>query len=130
MYDVTPKDFGAQMRLAAKLGACVLGRMLCGTTPAHLAALRAACEGLLPRPVAQKEHTLVCSYSHAVDLKARPIVIGERLNPTGKKALKAALRENDLDYVLAEAVKQEDQGAEVLDVNVGLPRTERSRSAA
>ena len=120
VYDVTPKDFGAQMRLAAKLGACVLGGC-CGTTPAHIAALRATCEGLLPRPVAQKEHTLVCSYSHAVDLKARPIVIGERLNPTGKKALKAALRENDLDYVLAEAVKQEDQSAEVLDVNVGLP---------
>jgi len=69
----------------------------------------------------KKTDTIVSSYGGAVVVGDKPVVIGERINPTGKKKLKAALKEHDMDYILKEAIMQQDNGAHILDVNVGLP---------
>ena len=120
VYDVTPADYAAQMAelapMATLLGGC------CGTTPAHLAALIQATKDLPLPEVTWKDTLLISSYCQAVALDGRdPVVIGERINPTGKKKRQAALRAGDMDYVLNEAFQQEEAGAHILDVNVGLP---------
>ena len=73
---------------------------------------------ILPKP---KNRTIISSYGKAVILGERPVIIGERINPTGKKRFKQALKEHDLDYILREGILQQDAGAHILDVNVGLP---------
>ena len=120
VYDVAPADYAAQMAelapMATLLGGC------CGTTPAHLAALIQATKDLPLPEVAWKDTLLISSYCQAVALDGHdPVIIGERINPTGKKKLQAALRAGDMDYVLNEAFQQEEAGAHILDVNVGLP---------
>ena len=100
---------------AALLGGC------CGTTPAHIAALKKAVDGVVPPPAKATGRTVICSYARAVEFGGAPVLIGERINPTGKPNLKRALRENDMGYVLREGAKQMEAGADVLDVNVGLP---------
>ena len=121
VYDVGPEAFAARMAEIARGGARVLGGC-CGTTPAHVAALRRACEGVAPVPVARKARTVVSSATHAVELcDERPAIVGERINPTGKKRFQLALREGDFPYVLRQALAQQEAGAHVLDVNVGVP---------
>jgi len=120
IYDISPSDFAALMRQAAENGARILGGC-CGTTPEHIRALAEAVRDLTPLPVAQKKRTVISSYTHAVVFGERPMLIGERINPTGKKRLKEALRAHDLDYILNEGIRQQEAGADVLDVNVGLP---------
>ncbi len=120
VYDVTPELFRASMVKIAGLGARLLGGC-CGTTPAHIAAMTAAVKDLVPLPVTEKTRTVITSYSRAVEFGVKPRLIGERINPTGKKRFKEALRAHDIDYILQQAVKQQDDGADVLDVNVGLP---------
>ena len=108
------------------MGASVIGGC-CGTTPEHIRAMKDACRGLQPLPAAEKEYTVVSSYGKSVFLGNRTEerhgskIIGERINPTGKKRFKQALKEHDLDYILREAITQQDNGAHILDVNVGLP---------
>ena len=92
----------------------------CGTTPDHIKALIERCGSYSPI-VEEKDFTVAASYSKAVYLDDRPVIIGERINPTGKKKFKEALREGDVDYIVNEAFKQRDAGAHILDVNVGLP---------
>ncbi len=75
----------------------------------------------IPRPRRRRHPCAVCSGLAAVELGKSPVVVGERLNPTGKKRLKQALLEGDMDYIMAQAVQQEEDGAQILDVNVGLP---------
>jgi len=120
VYDVGPEEFGRIMRSAAEGGGVLLGGC-CGTTPAHIRALTEATEGLAPQPVTQKRLSVVSSYTHAVRFGGAPVLIGERINPTGKKRFQAALRERDIGYILAEGVRQQEHGADILDVNVGLP---------
>ncbi len=120
VYDVSPAEFAAAMRQAALAGVRILGGC-CGTTLAHISALRDALQGLSPLPVLQKSETKIASYTHAVSFGKEPILIGERINPTGKKRLKEALRAHDLDYLLREGIRQQEAGADVLDVNVGMP---------
>jgi len=120
VYDVGPEDFARTMRVIAQKGAHGLGGC-CGTTPDHIRALVGAVSDLRPVPFSEKERTLVASFTHAVEFGRRPVLIGERINPTGKKRLKEALRTNDLSYILGQGVTQQEQGADVLDVNVGLP---------
>lgn len=120
VFDVGPEEFARQMEGMARAGARLLGGC-CGTTPAHIAALVARCRDIPPRPIAPKGRTLVSSCTHAVDIGARPVLVGERINPTGKSRFKQALRENDLDYILREGLSQQQNGADILDVNVGLP---------
>ena len=78
------------------------------------------------RPPVKKDLTVVSSYGKAVVLGEKPIIIGERINPTGKKKFKQALKEHDLDYILREGIIQQDNGAHILDVNVGLPDIDES----
>ena len=119
VYNVTPEQFGAECEKIASYGASVLGGC-CGTTPEHIKSLIERCKKYKPI-VEEKNFTVVSSYSKAVYLDNRPVIIGERINPTGKKKFKEALRNGDMDYILGEAFKQRDGGAHILDVNVGLP---------
>ncbi len=120
VYDLSPEDYAEQMAVLAPMATLLGG--CCGTTPAHLRALIERTREI-PLPVpAEKQSCLVSSYCQAVELSGtNPVIIGERINPTGKKKLQAALREGDGGYVLNEALKQEENGAHILDVNVGLP---------
>ncbi|MBR5271212.1 MAG: homocysteine S-methyltransferase family protein, partial [Clostridia bacterium] len=119
VYDVTPEIFAAECESIAKLGASVLGGC-CGTTPEHIKKLVEVCKNYKP-VVTKKDYTIVCSYSKAVFLGDKPVIVGERINPTGKKKFKEALCKGDIDYILNEAFAQEEAGAHILDVNVGLP---------
>ncbi len=119
VYDVDPEQFGEECERIAKCGASVIGGC-CGTTPDHIKALIERCGSYSPI-VEEKNFTVAASYSKAVYLDDSPIIIGERINPTGKKKFKEALREGDVDYIVNEAFKQRDAGAHILDVNVGLP---------
>jgi len=120
VYDVTPEEFAACLASFARRGVRALGGC-CGTTPAHIAAAVDACRGIAPVPVSEKGRTVVSSYARGVVIGERPVVIGERINPTGKKKLRQALLENDLSLPLREAAAQQDCGADLLDVNVGVP---------
>ena len=122
VYDVGPEEFAADMADIAQLGVQVLGGC-CGTTPEHIRQEIAATREIaiaLPDPDAHRE-TIVTSFSQAVEIGERPVLIGERINPTGKKRFKQALRDHDIEYILQQGLSQEDAGAQILDVNVGLP---------
>lgn len=120
VFDITPEKFADYMAQIAEMGATILGGC-CGTNPDHLKAMVKRTKNISVKPVTQKNLTVVSSYNHAVYFGDKPLVIGERINPTGKSKLKAALRENDLEYIINEAINQEDSGTNILDVNVGLP---------
>lgn len=120
VYDVGPEEFAEDMEEIINMGAWMAGGC-CGTTPAHIKALTERCFGITPKPLTDKDYTIVTSYSTAVELGGRPVIIGERINPTGKSKFKQALRDNNMEYILEEGVKQADSGAHILDVNVGLP---------
>ncbi|MCR5214390.1 MAG: homocysteine S-methyltransferase family protein [Eubacterium sp.] len=120
VYDVSPEEFSYVMCQIADMGVQVLGGC-CGTTPEHI---RQTIEKVKERkfqPNTFKEYTVVSSFCQAVTCQGKPIIIGERINPTGKKRFKQALRDADMDYILSQGLEQEDAGAHILDVNVGLP---------
>ena len=120
VYDVDPKDFAAVMEEIVRMGAVITGGC-CGTTPDHIHAMVELTKDI-PVQLPQKKHrTVISSYSQAVVFDKKTIIIGERINPTGKSKFKQALRDHDLEYILREGVTQQDNGADVLDVNVGLP---------
>lgn len=120
VYDIDSDTFAEEMCRIAESGASVLGGC-CGTTPEHIRKMRALCERIPLPEVTYKKRTVISSYSHAVTFGERPVVIGERINPTGKPRFKQALREKDLAYILNVGAAQQERGADVLDVNVGLP---------
>ncbi|HYE81325.1 MAG TPA: homocysteine S-methyltransferase family protein [Clostridia bacterium] len=120
VYDVTPEEFGQYMAEMADMGVVILGGC-CGTTPEHIKAIRKAICGLKPARPEVKKLTAVSSATHTVVLGEEVRIIGERINPTGKKKLKQALIDSDMDYLIGEAIDQRDAGADILDVNVGLP---------
>ena len=120
VYDVAPADFAASMEKIADLGATMLGGC-CGTTPAHIKAMSDAVRTHKAHQVTPKNDTIITSYTHSVIFDKKPVLIGERINPTGKKKFKEALRNRDMDYILGEALTQKEKKADVLDVNVGLP---------
>ena len=120
VYDLSPKDFATDMADAVSLGARVVGGC-CGTTPEYIKALVEKTAEMQPQPITQKNITCASSYTHAVIFDKEPILIGERINPTGKKRFKEALKANDMDYILREGLSQAEAGVHILDVNVGLP---------
>lgn len=120
VYDVLPKEFADTMCEYVNDGIRILGGC-CGTNPEYIALTVEKTRGIAPKPVTNKNITMVSSYTHAVEFKESPILIGERINPTGKKLFKEALRNNDIDYILNEGLKQQEKGVHILDVNVGLP---------
>ena len=126
VYDVTPTVFADEVCDLVRCGVRAVGGC-CGTTPAHIAVLRARGASIAPVPIEKKQITCVSSYTHAVVFDKAPVLIGERINPTGKKRFKEALRAGDMDYVRAEGLSQEERGVHVLDVNVGLPEIDEVR---
>ena len=125
VFDVSADEFADVMAEIATMGASVLGGC-CGTTPEYIAKTADKCKSISYTAPEKKNDTLVSSYTHAVKIGDSPILIGERINPTGKSKLKAALRNNDLDYIIGEGIAQEDRGAHILDVNVGLPEIDET----
>lgn len=120
VYNVSPDEFAQDMLEIAKAGVSYLGGC-CGTTPKHIREMINLCKNIPDSLPEKKSDTVVCSYSTAVTIGKKPVVIGERINPTGKKLFKEALRNNDIDYVIKEGLAQQEKGAHILDVNVGLP---------
>ena len=119
-FDVDPQAFAASMQKAAELGLSVMGGC-CGTTPAHMSEMIKRCRDLPARQAADKGITFVSSYTHAVRIGEEPLIVGERINPTGKKRFKEALKNDEISYILGEGIAQQDAGAQILDVNVGMP---------
>ena len=120
VYDVYPEEFSDLMGDYVKSGVRIAGGC-CGTTPDYIKALVDKTMDIKPVTVTEKQVTMASSYTHAVVFDKTPILIGERINPTGKKLFKEALRNNDIDYILGVGLTQEEKGAHILDVNVGLP---------
>ena len=120
VFDVMPDEFSRIMAEIAALGVHVMGGC-CGTTPAHIKKLVETVKPLPFTEPVRKHRTYVTSSSACVEIGPKPVIIGERINPTGKKRFKQALRDNDVDYILTEGLNQEEAGADILDVNVGLP---------
>lgn len=119
-FNVDPEEFGKDMVAIASKGCSIIGGC-CGTTPAHIATMIENCKNISVKQVTKKENTIVSSYSKYVEFGGKPVIIGERINPTGKARFKQALREGDVEYILKEGITQQEKGADVLDVNVGLP---------
>ncbi|MFR3729485.1 homocysteine S-methyltransferase family protein [Lacrimispora sp.] len=120
VYDIDADEFAQVMAEIVQMGACVVGGC-CGTTPEHIGKTVALCKDFPARLPEKKNRTVISSYAQAVVMDREPIIIGERINPTGKSKFKQALRDHNLEYILREGVSQQDNGAHVLDVNVGLP---------
>ena len=120
VFDVLPDEFSQDVTALIEKGVRIAGGC-CGTTPAYISALVEASKHIIPKPITQKNITCISSYTHAVQFGKSPILIGERINPTGKKRFQQALREHDIDYILTEGIQQQERGVQVLDVNVGLP---------
>ncbi len=120
VYDIDADEFARVMEEIAAMGVNVLGGC-CGTTPEHIARMTARCRGIRQVVPTEKNRTVISSYAQAVVIDRSPVLIGERINPTGKSRFKQALRDHDIEYILREGVTQQDRGAHVLDVNVGLP---------
>ncbi len=126
VFDVSAEEFATQMVRSADIGARILGGC-CGTTPEYIRAVVSALENKKPGEITRKHHTLVSSYTHAVEFGDKAVIIGERINPTGKKRVKQALREGDMAFILREGVYQQQAGASVLDVNCGLPEIDEAQ---
>ena len=120
IFDLDAEGFSDIMREFAEGGAQLLGGC-CGTTPEHIRLMKEKCSGVKMKFPEKKDITLVSSFGAGVEIGGRPVVIGERINPTGKKKLKEALKNGDIEYILREGIAQQENGADILDVNVGLP---------
>ncbi len=120
VYDVLPDEFSKDVTEMIKRGVKIAGGC-CGTTPEYILELTKKSKGVKPKEIMPKEKTVVSSYTHTVSFGDVPILIGERINPTGKKRFKEALKNHDIDYILKEGIAQQERGAHILDVNVGLP---------
>ena len=118
-YEITPEEFAEITARFADLGAVFIGGC-CGTTPQYISALRDRLSGKRPAARQAVHRTALCSAERTVEIDEVRIV-GERINPTGKKRFKTALAEHDIAYILTQALEQTAAGAEILDVNVGLP---------
>ena len=121
IYAMTPEEFAEAGQKLVEAGAGVLGGC-CGTTPEHIMALARVMKGAEPPEVNKQKRRLLSSERKTIelDLDGPFMVVGERINPTGKKKLQAELREGSLDLVLDMAEDQEAQGADILDINMGM----------
>lgn len=120
IYDISPQVFAEYQADFYKQGVAIIGGC-CGTTPEHIRLTVKACEKLECPTISNKNKTVVSSFAKTQTIGDTPVIIGERINPTGKKAFKQALKEKNLDYILNEGLQQQEKGAHILDVNVGLP---------
>lgn len=122
VYDLSADEFADAVAEAVKLGARLVGGC-CGTTPEYIKALSAKLAGEKPAEITRKTNTVITSYCKAHCFDGKITLIGERINPTGKKRLRTAVEERDIDYIVGIAIDEEELGAHALDVNVGAPGT-------
>ncbi len=120
VFDVTADEFADYMQEILVSGASIVGGC-CGTTPEYIEKTASIAHSMEKEQITDKNLCVVASYTHSVYFGNSPILIGERINPTGKKKLKEALKNRDIAYILGEAVNQKEKGVHVLDVNVGMP---------
>ena len=120
VYDVGPEEFSESVAALIPKGLRIVGGC-CGTTPDYIRALGTKIAGTDPQPLTDKGITAISSYAGAICFGGKPVLIGERINPTGKKRFQQALRDHEINYILNEAIAQQAAGAHALDVNVGLP---------
>ena len=120
VFEVDADEFAEEMEKLAELGVRMLGGC-CGTTPLHIGKMIERVSLKTAKPITKKNNTVISSYSKVVVFEDKPILIGERINPTGKSKFKQALRDHDIDYILREGFAQEEKKVHVLDVNLGLP---------
>ncbi len=120
VYDVLPEEFAKESAKLIEKGVRIAGGC-CGTTPLYIEELIKKAKRLKPAEIVPKRETVVSSYTHTVSFGDSPVLIGERINPTGKKRFKEALLRGDMEYILREGVAQKERGVHILDVNVGLP---------
>lgn len=120
VYDLTEEQFASSVLKMANKGVRAVGGC-CGTTPKHISLLRQGSKKIKPLPIVKKEHSLVSSYTHAVEIADKTLLIGERINPTGKPKFREAVKSGNMEHILREAVGQQEAGAHVLDVNLGIP---------
>ncbi len=120
VFNVSPEEFSAVIADTVKCGVGLVGGC-CGTTPEYIKCLKEKTKDLKKIKETEKDITVVSSYMSAVTFSDSPILIGERINPTGKKRFKQALIENDIGYILNEGINQQEKGCHILDVNVGIP---------
>ena len=120
VYDLSPSDFASQVARLVNRGVRAVGGC-CGTTPEYICALCDLVKDTTPLPLEKKNITLVSSYTHAHEIGECPTLIGERINPTGKPKFREAVKSGNIDYILREAIGQQDRGAHILDVNLGIP---------
>ncbi len=120
VFNVEPDEFAQSVKTLVEMGASAVGGC-CGTTPEHIRRVVELCGEMAVSPVTDKKLTVVSSYNHAVYFTRKPLIIGERINPTGRSKFKQALRDHDMEYIYKEGLAQEENGAHILDVNVGLP---------
>jgi len=125
VYDVFPDEFSDDVVNLMEKGIRIAGGC-CGTTPEYIKSIVNKSSRLTPKEIEKKNITCVSSYTHTVEFKDVPILIGERINPTGKKRFKEALKNNDMDYILNEGISQQEKGVHILDVNVGLPEIDEA----
>ena len=124
-YDILPDKFADCVVSLLKYGVKFIGGC-CGTTPEYIENVKEALADKSYQPQTKSVDTTVCSASTIVEINA-PKIIGERINPTGKKLFKQALVENNIDYILTQALSQVNAGAEILDVNVGHPEIDEKK---
>lgn len=125
VYDVLPEEFAGEVADLVRRGVRIAGGC-CGTTPDYISATVRASADITPVRIEKKNLTCVSSYTHAVVFGESPILIGERINPTGKKRFQEALKAKDIDYILREGIAQQEKGVHILDVNVGLPEIDEA----
>ncbi len=125
-YNINADEFSEYMMKLAEKGVNILGGC-CGTTPEYMKKTVEKTAGIDYKLPTFKESTVVSSYTHAVFVGEKPVLIGERINPTGKKKLKEALKTEDLNYILNEGITQAEKGVHILDVNVGLPEIDEAK---
>lgn len=126
VFNVEPEEFAQKVKILVENGASAVGGC-CGTTPEHIRELVNTCKDMELQPITDKNLTVVSSYNHAVYFTRKPLIIGERINPTGKSKFKQALRDHDMEYIYKEGLTQEEKGAHILDVNVGLPEIDEPK---
>ncbi|MDE7366824.1 MAG: homocysteine S-methyltransferase family protein [Lachnospiraceae bacterium] len=121
IYAMTPEEFAEAGQQLVEAGAGIIGGC-CGTTPKHIMTLAREIKGMEPPEINQQKYRLLSSERKTIelDINGSFLVVGERINPTGKKKLQEELRRGSLELVLEMAEDQEEQGAEILDINMGM----------
>lgn len=127
VYDLEPADFSDAVAKLVEHGVRAVGGC-CGTTPEYIAELTKRVTDINPLLITKKNYTLASSYTHAVLFGDEPVLIGERINPTGKPRFREAVRSGNMEYILREGIGQEESGAHILDVNLGIPGIDEAKA--